>query len=782
MYQKEKNPWLKHLDFMLLDVVCLQLAYVMSYIIRYGMYIPYTDKNYRNLGIIIMLVQICLTFFLENYKDILRRSPFEEMKMTAVFVTSEVLAVFCYLFVTQTSRIFSRAVLLQFWVLGIVVIYFARLMRKRTIHRKMEDHRYLQSMILITPEKYAQEMISGLTAERYSGYYVKGIILPDQESKEKTICDIPVVADQGSMFDYLRENVVDEVFLYFPDASAMREQIVEACNEMGITCHLRIGERKKSSHRAIIENVGDYMVITSSISFADPRQLMLKRGMDILGGIVGIILTALITVIFAPIIYIQSPGPIFFSQERVGRNGRKFKIYKFRSMYPDAEERKKELMAQNKMQGLMFKMDNDPRIIPIGHFMRKTSLDEFPQFFNVLKGDMSLVGTRPPTVDEYEQYEQHHKARLAAKPGLTGMWQVSGRSDIVDFEEVVELDKKYITGWNIGLDFKILFQTVKIVITGKDRYNLWEERRRSLDTGYQKEKIKSIADFLYLTVFALLLGYYFLVTTTFPIEWRENFPAYLRVLLIVVILIKLTYVEIYDLKEVLFAALISLCFLAVWIRTSDPLVLNTLLLILGSKGTSFEKILKVYVAVTAGLLAITMAAALLGFTENLVYIQEGRSPRIAFGICYPTDFSAHVLYSLLAYGYLRRERIHYVELALMAGAGVFVYVFCDARVNTVCILVATGTFLYNKIRHKRAEKQGKIYVMNRIWSWLLAMSTVICALFMTLMTVFYSSENPLTAFLNRLINFRLSYGKKGVDLFGFSLLGQYIPMIGNGDP
>ena len=159
MYQKEKNPWLKHLDFMLLDVVCLQLAYVMSYIIRYGMYIPYTDKNYRNLGIIIMLVQICLTFFLENYKDILRRSPFEEMKMTAVFVTSEVLAVFCYLFVTQTSRIFSRAVLLQFWVLGIVVIYFARLMRKRTIHRKMEDHRYLQSMILITPEKYAQEMI-----------------------------------------------------------------------------------------------------------------------------------------------------------------------------------------------------------------------------------------------------------------------------------------------------------------------------------------------------------------------------------------------------------------------------------------------------------------------------------------------------------------------------------------------------------------------------------------------------------------------------------------------
>ena len=189
--------------------------------------------------------------------------------------------------------------------------------------------------------------------------------------------------------------------------------------------------------------------------------------MDIGGGIVGIIFTAVLTVILGPIIYIQSPGPIFFSQERVGKNGRKFRIYKFRSMYPDAEKRKKELMEKNKMQGFMFKMDNDPRVTPIGKFIRKTSLDEFPQFFNILKGDMSLVGTRPPTVDEYEQYERHHKVRLAAKPGLTGLWQVSGRSDIVDFEEVVALDKKYIEEWNIGLDLKILCQTVKVVVTGK---------------------------------------------------------------------------------------------------------------------------------------------------------------------------------------------------------------------------------------------------------------------------------------------------------------------------
>ena len=171
--------------------------------------------------------------------------------------------------------------------------------------------------------------------------------------------------------------------------------------------------------------------------------------------------------LFAPIIKKQSPGPIFFSQIRVGKNGRQFKLYKFRSMYTDAEERKKELMEQNQMQGFMFKMEDDPRIFPIGKFMRKFSIDELPQFWNVLRGDMSLVGTRPPTLDEFEQYETHHRARLGNKPGLTGMWQVSGRSKITDFEEVVSLDTAYISNWNLAMDVRILFKTVKVVLLGR---------------------------------------------------------------------------------------------------------------------------------------------------------------------------------------------------------------------------------------------------------------------------------------------------------------------------
>lgn len=171
---------------------------------------------------------------------------------------------------------------------------------------------------------------------------------------------------------------------------------------------------------------------------------------------------------------------IIFSQIRVGYNGKKFKIYKFRSMYPDAEERKEELINENCMDDRhMFKMEFDPRVIGnkilpngkrktgIGSFIRKTSIDEFPQFFNVLKGNMSLVGTRPPTVEEVETYDLHHKSRLSTKPGITGLWQISGRSQITDFEKVVELDTDYIKNWSLALDAKILLKTVRVVLCGR---------------------------------------------------------------------------------------------------------------------------------------------------------------------------------------------------------------------------------------------------------------------------------------------------------------------------
>lgn len=259
---------------------------------------------------------------------------------------------------------------------------------------------------------------------------------------------------------------MDEALFSIPTELALPDKMIKNFGIMGITVHIKLARVADDSSNQIVEKLEGYTVLSTSINMVSAGQLIFKRTMDICGGLVGMLLTGIIFIFVAPIIYIKSPGPIFFKQVRIGKNGKKFNIYKFRSMYMDAEERKKELMAQNDIKdGMMFKMDNDPRIIKgIGNFIRDYSLDEFPQFWNVLIGDMSLVGTRPPTVDEWEKYEMHHRSRLAFKPGLTGMWQVSGRSNITDFEEVVRLDTEYIKKWSPGLDIMILFKTVAVVL------------------------------------------------------------------------------------------------------------------------------------------------------------------------------------------------------------------------------------------------------------------------------------------------------------------------------
>ena len=296
----------------------------------------------------------------------------------------------------------------------------------------------------------------------YSNTVIKGLAIVDGNMAGQEIEKIPVVTDKDNLLEFVRTNVVDEVMMNLN--TEWGNEIVNQLVNMGVTVHVNLNKIETNYPNCMVEKLGGFNVLTTCINVATDRQLFLKRLMDLLGGIVGMIICAIAFLFVAPVIMIQSPGPILFKQERVGKNGRKFKIYKFRSMYMDAEERKKELMSQNEMQGLMFKVQNDPRIFPFGHFIRNTSIDELPQFWNVLKGEMSLVGTRPPTVDEFEKYALYHKSRLAAKPGITGMWQVSGRSDITDFEEVVRLDNEYIRNWSLRMDIKIILKTIKVVL------------------------------------------------------------------------------------------------------------------------------------------------------------------------------------------------------------------------------------------------------------------------------------------------------------------------------
>ena len=210
--------------------------------------------------------------------------------------------------------------------------------------------------------------------------------------------------------------------------------------------------------------MGDCHVVTFRESVVDFKMKVVKRCMDVVGALVGLVITGIVTIFLAPILLLESPGPLIYASTRVGLNGRRFKFYKFRSMYRDADAHKKELMEQNEMSGLMFKMKDDPRVTKVGAFIRKTSIDELPQFWNVLKGDMSVVGPRPPLPREVEKYDAYQSQRLYVVPGLTCYWQIQPQRNNLTFSEWMELDIRYIQECSFWTDWKIIFKTVGAVL------------------------------------------------------------------------------------------------------------------------------------------------------------------------------------------------------------------------------------------------------------------------------------------------------------------------------
>ena len=466
MYKKERKSWAKHLDFILLDILCLQLAFMISYFIRLGISLPYWNEPYQRLAIILVLLDICVAFFTEAYKGILRRNKYQELQAVIIHCSTVFVGLLVYMYAIKQSAVYSRQMLFVYLFFSIVFEFIGRILLKKNIRKRILNSRYRSVMIIVTTKECVEECLKNFENMEYTEFSVNGVVVVDEQLEGTKIRGIPVVANADDFFEYVRTNVVDEVFIN-GNTRQSSEALANDLLEMGITVHYSLVKETQMMPNRVIENLGNYLVLTSSMKIASPRQLFIKRLMDIAGSIIGLILTGIAFLIFAPIIKKQSPGPIFFSQVRVGKNGRQFKFYKFRSMNVNAEEQKKDLMAQNEMEGHMFKMADDPRIFPIGKFMRKYSIDELPQFFNILKGDMSLVGTRPPTVEEFENYDLKHKARLGIKPGLTGMWQVSGRIEIKNFEEVVGLDTYYISHWDLGLDIKILLKTIQVVLTGR---------------------------------------------------------------------------------------------------------------------------------------------------------------------------------------------------------------------------------------------------------------------------------------------------------------------------
>lgn len=453
---------------MLSDILCLLLSYLVGLYLRFQAIRKIDEPNLHwNVFWGILVFSILYDSAVDYNRNFTKRGYFVEAK--AILKRNVIMAagIGVVLFSFKQAENYSRLVYGYFMVADTILTYGAHAALKKYLRVRLRNERHKVKIMVVTDRANASELMDKLLKKAELYWDITSMAVMDGFAG-KEIKGIPVVADADNLLDVAKQMPIDEMFLYLPEASRKQvDTIIMDFETMGVVCHYNIDVAGLSTKNSTVEEFGGFTVITYAENRIDHKRRMIKRLIDIVGSLVGLLITAVLFPFVAAAIKMDSKGPVFFAQTRIGKNGRRFKIYKFRSMYMDAEERKKELEALNEVQGLMFKMENDPRITKVGRFIRKTSIDELPQFYNILTGDMSLVGTRPPTEDEFERYTPYYRRRLCMTPGLTGLWQVSGRSDVQNFDDVVKYDLHYIDHWSLSLDFKILVQTIGVVLFGR---------------------------------------------------------------------------------------------------------------------------------------------------------------------------------------------------------------------------------------------------------------------------------------------------------------------------
>lgn len=371
---------------------------------------------------------------------------------------------------------FSRTSFGLFILVSLLLVCLEKTVVKQTLSGIRKRGYNFRHILIVGGDERARRVAGLIEQHADWGLKIVGFLRYGEGPSGKWIAGYPWLGELEEIADICAKHAVDEVVFCLPkEALTAVDDHRPALENMGVTV------------RMVLETVSDWSILLprrQELSYFhgeipmltyygkpfDARQLLLKRSLDVAGAVVGLALTALLFPFIAVAVLLDSPGPLFFRQERVGENGRRFTCWKFRSMYKDAEERKRELLPLNEMSGAIFKIRDDPRVTRVGRVLRRTSLDELPQFWNVLRGEMSLVGTRPPTPDEVARYEHWHRKRICIKPGITGLWQVSGRNKIRNFDEVAHLDIEYIDRWSLWLDIKILLKTFRVLLGRKGAF------------------------------------------------------------------------------------------------------------------------------------------------------------------------------------------------------------------------------------------------------------------------------------------------------------------------
>lgn len=462
------------------DCICMAVSVFIAFFLRFGD--DYVTQSGVNIGYTYALlcgVYLVVSVFVKEKKSIYARGYLDELIRVVIINATVMVVVIFVLYSFHLSHIYSRIVIALCIVISIITEYIAHIILKKLLPVIYLRSSGTRNALLVGSTDYIKEYISKDYQDDNKGVNVIGCFITNDSERIdgdpiRSINNdrgesIAVFEQADDIEEYCVQNPVDEIFICIDGADITKWNVLlNNLVDAGIAVHVEINapEIKYAAGTIIEQCNGDYY-ITYTKKFLSTADIVLKRTMDIIGGMIGSIITVILYVFIAPAIKLTSKGPVMFTQDRVGKNGRIIRIAKFRSMVVDAEEMKAKLAKENEMDGMMFKMENDPRITTVGRFIRRTSIDEFPQFFSVLKGDMSLVGTRPPTLDEYEKYNLKQKSRLAFKPGITGLWQVSGRNNIKNFDDIVKLDNKYIREWSLLEDVKIIIKTVPAMLGGK---------------------------------------------------------------------------------------------------------------------------------------------------------------------------------------------------------------------------------------------------------------------------------------------------------------------------
>ena len=471
------NQRVATITWVLNDIFLINIAFILAYWLRYDLQLfravdPAFNVPYRvYLPFAALFTLLLILVYRQQGIYRLRRqvSWFDEfyaiLNGTAIGIVITIVFIFLY-----RSAFYSRLIFLYAGLLSAGILGLSRLLKVILLRRMRRQGIGTRKVLIVGAGEVGRTVMRAMVANPESGYNIVGFLDDNPAKGETDIGRFKALGDISNLIDILEAQEIDEVIITLPWQYHRKiVSVMAQCERENVRGRIVPDLFQMTLSRMQVEEIaGVPMIGIKEVGISGLNQLV-KRTIDVSLSLLALILGSPLMALIALMIKLESPGPVLFPQERVGKNGRRFTLFKFRSMVVGAEQQQEALQDLNEADGPLFKIKEDPRTTGLGKWLRRLSLDELPQFYNVLQGDMSLIGPRPPLPVEVAQYQEWHKRRLEVSPGITGLWQVSGRSELT-FDEMALLDIYYVENWSLGLDSKILWQTIPRVLFGKGAY------------------------------------------------------------------------------------------------------------------------------------------------------------------------------------------------------------------------------------------------------------------------------------------------------------------------